>query len=93
MIIDFGLNPQPFGMPAHPVTITQRIVTNYYTAKRMLQRCTSRSSVTSKPSASSRPTCKSASLAAPAAKPWRRFLAAAALRGPNASCPSCGRGV
>jgi hypothetical protein len=36
MIIDFGLNPQPFGMPTHPVTITQRIVTNYYTAKRML---------------------------------------------------------
>ena len=36
MIIDFGLNPQPFGMPVHPVTITQRIVTNYYTAKRML---------------------------------------------------------
>jgi hypothetical protein len=37
MIIDFGLNPQPFGMPSHPVTITQRIVTNYFTAKRMLQ--------------------------------------------------------
>ncbi len=37
MIIDFGLNPQPFGMPSHPVSITQRIVTNYFTAKRMLQ--------------------------------------------------------
>jgi hypothetical protein len=37
LIIDFGLNPQPFIMPPpHPVPITQRIVTNYYTAKRML---------------------------------------------------------
>lgn len=36
LIIDFGLNSQPFGIPAEPVLITQRIVTNYYTAKRML---------------------------------------------------------
>lgn len=36
LIIDFGLNSQPFGMPTEPVKITQRIVTNYYTAKRML---------------------------------------------------------
>ena len=36
LIIDFGLNPQPIGMPTEPVVITQRIVTNYYTAKRML---------------------------------------------------------
>jgi hypothetical protein len=36
LIIDFGLNSQPFGMPTEPVVITQRIVTNYYTAKRML---------------------------------------------------------
>jgi Protein of unknown function (DUF3467) len=36
LIIDFGLNPQPFGMPVNPVVIAQRIVTNYYTAKRML---------------------------------------------------------
>ncbi len=36
LIVDFGLNPQPFGMPTHPVVISQRIVTNYYTAKRML---------------------------------------------------------
>lgn len=37
LIIDFGLNPQPFIMPPpHPVPISQRIVTNYYTAKRML---------------------------------------------------------
>lgn len=36
LIIDFGLNTQPFGVPAEPVKINQRIVTNYYTAKRML---------------------------------------------------------
>ena len=36
LIIDFGLNPQPFGTPTEPVALTQRIVTNYYTAKRML---------------------------------------------------------
>jgi hypothetical protein len=36
MIIDFGLNPQPVGVPKDPVAVTQRIITNYYTAKRML---------------------------------------------------------
>jgi hypothetical protein len=36
LIIDFGLNSQPFGVPHEAVVITQRIVTNYYTAKRML---------------------------------------------------------
>jgi len=36
LIIDFGLNAQPFGVPTEPVKITQRLVTNYYTAKRML---------------------------------------------------------
>ncbi len=36
LIIDFGLNSQPFGVPAEPVTINQRLVTNYYTAKRLL---------------------------------------------------------
>jgi hypothetical protein len=36
LIIDFGLNPQPFGMPTHPIPVTQRIITNFYTAKRML---------------------------------------------------------
>lgn len=35
LIIDFGLNPQPFGIPAEPVAIGQRIVTNFYTAKRL----------------------------------------------------------
>ncbi len=36
LIIDFGLNPQPFDVPTHPINLTQRIVTNYFTAKRML---------------------------------------------------------
>lgn len=36
MIIDFGLNPQPVGIPTTPINITQRVVMNYYTAKRML---------------------------------------------------------
>ena len=36
VILDFGLNPQPFGMPTEAVMVTQRIITNLYTAKRML---------------------------------------------------------
>ena len=37
LILDFGLNAQPFGVPTEPVDVKQRIVVNYYTAKRMLQ--------------------------------------------------------
>jgi hypothetical protein len=37
LIIDFGLNPHPFGPPPGPIPVTQRVVTNFYTAKRMLQ--------------------------------------------------------
>ena len=36
LIVDFGLNPQPVGVPTQPIVITQRIITNFYTAKRML---------------------------------------------------------
>lgn len=36
LIIDFGLNPQPVGIPTVPIPVTQRVVTNYYTAKRLL---------------------------------------------------------
>jgi hypothetical protein len=36
LIIDFALNPQPMGVYSEPIAITQRIVTNYYTAKRLL---------------------------------------------------------
>lgn len=37
LVIDFGLNPQPMGTPTEPIAITQRTVTNFYTAKRLLQ--------------------------------------------------------
>ncbi len=37
VFIDFGINPQPFAPPSGTIVITQRIVMNYYTAKRLLQ--------------------------------------------------------
>jgi hypothetical protein len=36
LIIDFGLNPQPIGVPKEPIKVTQRIIVNFYTAKRLL---------------------------------------------------------
>ena len=36
LIIDFGLNPQPVGIPRDPISIKQRIILNYFTAKRLL---------------------------------------------------------
>jgi Protein of unknown function (DUF3467) len=36
VIIDFGLNPQPFGPPTEPVVVSQRIIVNFFTAKRLL---------------------------------------------------------
>jgi hypothetical protein len=36
LIIDFGLNTQPMGVPTEPIEISERIVMNYFTAKRML---------------------------------------------------------
>jgi Protein of unknown function (DUF3467) len=36
LIIDFGLNPQPVGMPKNPISVSQRCIVNYYTAKRLL---------------------------------------------------------
>ncbi len=36
LIIDFGLNTQPFGVPTEPIPISTRVVINFYTAKRML---------------------------------------------------------
>ncbi len=36
VLIDFGLNAHPFGQAPEPIKVTQRIVLNYYTAKRML---------------------------------------------------------
>lgn len=35
MVLDFGLNPQAAGGQAAPVKISQRLVVNYYTAKRL----------------------------------------------------------
>lgn len=34
--IDFGFNPQPVGMPTEPIKVVQRIIVNFYTAKRLL---------------------------------------------------------
>ena len=36
MIVDFGLNPQPIGLPTVPIVVSERIIMNFYTAKRML---------------------------------------------------------
>jgi hypothetical protein len=36
LIIDFGLNPQPVGVPKNPIAVTQRVIVNYFTAKRLL---------------------------------------------------------
>jgi hypothetical protein len=34
--IDFGFNPQPVGVPTEPVKVKQRIIVNFFTAKRLL---------------------------------------------------------
>ena len=36
LIVDFGLNPQPMGVPKDPIQVKQRIIVNYFTAKRLL---------------------------------------------------------
>lgn len=36
LIVDFGMNSQPMGGSDTPVNISQRIVLNFYTAKRLL---------------------------------------------------------
>jgi hypothetical protein len=36
LLIDFGLNPQPVGTTTQPVVVTQRVVTGWYTANRLL---------------------------------------------------------
>lgn len=36
LILDFGLNSQPLGAPSR-IDVKQRLVVNYYTAKRLLQ--------------------------------------------------------
>ena len=36
LIIDFGLNPQPHMVPKDPISVSQRVIVNFYTAKRLL---------------------------------------------------------
>jgi hypothetical protein len=36
LILDFGLNTQPFGVPSQPIVVNLRVVLNFFTAKRML---------------------------------------------------------
>jgi hypothetical protein len=36
LIIDFGLNTQPVGIPEKPIKVSQRIILNHFTAKRLL---------------------------------------------------------
>ena len=36
LIVDFGLNPQPVGIPKDPIHVKQRIIMNFFTAKRLL---------------------------------------------------------
>ena len=36
LIIDFGLNPQPVGVPKEPIEVKQRVIMNFYTSKRLL---------------------------------------------------------
>jgi len=35
LVLDFGLNPPAFGGATQPVKVAQRIVVNYYTAKKL----------------------------------------------------------
>jgi len=36
LIVDFGLNPQPVGVPKDPIQVKQRVIMNFFTAKRLL---------------------------------------------------------
>jgi len=36
LILDFALNQQPMAVPTEPIEIGNRVVMNYYTAKRMM---------------------------------------------------------
>jgi hypothetical protein len=36
LLMDFGLNPQPTGETKQPIVVTQRVVTGWHTAKRLL---------------------------------------------------------
>jgi hypothetical protein len=36
MILDLGLNPQPYGTGSKTIHVNQRVILNHYTAKRLL---------------------------------------------------------
>ena len=36
LIVDFGLSPQPVGIPKDPIFVKQRVIMNFFTAKRLL---------------------------------------------------------
>mgnify|MGYP003551637389 CR=1 FL=1 len=36
LVIDFGLNPQPIGVPTQPIPLSQRVITSWHTAKRLM---------------------------------------------------------
>jgi hypothetical protein len=36
VILDFGLNQKPMGIPDKPIKVPHKLVSNYYTAKRLL---------------------------------------------------------
>ena len=36
LVLDFGLNTHPSGTPSEPIQVSQRLVLNYFTAKRLL---------------------------------------------------------
>ena len=36
LILDFGLNPSPFGNSPTPIKVSERLVMNFFTAKRLL---------------------------------------------------------
>jgi hypothetical protein len=40
LILDFGLNPQMGQMPTEPIKLTNRVVMNFWTAKRLLSALT-----------------------------------------------------
>ena len=37
LIVDFGLNAEPLGTPTEPLVINQRVILNFYTAKRFAE--------------------------------------------------------
>ncbi len=36
LVVDFGMNTTPMGIPTEPIKVKQRLIVNFFTAKRML---------------------------------------------------------